>query len=117
MPNQIRYIAAAALQKLLQKLEEEILADASWLGERDRAILRSLQVIQSVRESMDEIAEEPSNRELERWLAGELTLDELERQYILATLERVGGSKTAASEALGLPRRSLYRRLAEYGMV
>ncbi|MGH7481697.1 MAG: sigma-54-dependent transcriptional regulator [Longimicrobiales bacterium] len=49
-------------------------------------------------------------------LAG-LSLPELERQVILETLERVGGNKTRAARELGIPRRTLYRRLARYGIV
>lgn len=46
-----------------------------------------------------------------------LTLDELEREYILAALERAGGNRTRTAELLGIPRRTLYRRLAEYGVL
>jgi DNA-binding NtrC family response regulator len=46
----------------------------------------------------------------------ELTLAELERQHILAVLQRVGGNRSRAAEVLGVPRRTLYRRLEEYGV-
>ncbi len=45
----------------------------------------------------------------------ELTLAELEREYILDVLQRADGNKTRAAEWLGIPRRTLYRRLEEYG--
>jgi two-component system response regulator HydG len=45
----------------------------------------------------------------------EATLAELERDYILEVLARAGGNKTRAAEILGIPRRTLYRRLEEYG--
>jgi DNA-binding NtrC family response regulator len=47
----------------------------------------------------------------------ELTLAELEREHILAVLARVGGNRSRAAEVLGVPRRTLYRRLEEYGML
>jgi DNA-binding NtrC family response regulator len=43
-----------------------------------------------------------------------LTLAELERDYVFEVLRRAGGDKTRAAEILGIPRRTLYRRLDEY---
>ena len=39
-----------------------------------------------------------------------LTIDELERRYILRVLALVGGNKSRAADLLGLDRRTLYRR-------
>lgn len=47
----------------------------------------------------------------------QMTMAELEREYTLATLRRCGGNKSRAAEALGIPRRTLYRRLEEYGIL
>jgi DNA-binding NtrC family response regulator len=44
----------------------------------------------------------------------EVTLAEIERDYVLEILRRTGGNKTRAAEILGIPRRSLYRRLERY---
>jgi DNA-binding NtrC family response regulator len=49
--------------------------------------------------------------------AQRLTLDELEREYILETLRRTGGNKSRAAEMLGLDRKTLYRKLDEYRAV
>ena len=46
--------------------------------------------------------------------AGEVSLDESERQLILATLERCGGDKKRAAEILGVSLKTLYNRLHLY---
>lgn len=46
--------------------------------------------------------------------ARRLTLDELEREYILETLRQTNGNKSRAAELLGLDRKTLYRKLDEY---
>jgi two-component system response regulator HydG len=43
-------------------------------------------------------------------------LEEIERQYILRVLEAVGGNKSLAAETLGLNRKTLYRKLAAWGV-
>lgn len=43
-------------------------------------------------------------------------LSNVERDHILRTLQRVGGNKKAAAEALGLSRRALYRKLERYDL-
>jgi len=51
-----------------------------------------------------------------RDLAGQtLTLDELERRYILETLDRTGDDKARAAELLGIDLSTLYRKLKRYG--
>jgi DNA-binding NtrC family response regulator len=46
--------------------------------------------------------------------ARRLTLQELEREYILETLRQTSGNKTRAAELLGMDRSTLYRKLDEY---
>ena len=43
-----------------------------------------------------------------------LTLQDLERQYIAATLERSGGNVKAAATALGIDRSTLYEKIRRY---
>jgi len=44
-----------------------------------------------------------------------LTMEEVERRYILRVLEKTRGSKTAAASVLGFDRRTLYRKLERWG--
>jgi two-component system response regulator HydG len=43
-----------------------------------------------------------------------LSLDELERRYILRALKILNGNRSRAATVLGLDRRTLYRRLERY---
>ena len=45
-----------------------------------------------------------------------VTLDELERRYVIRVLEAVGGNKSSAARVLGLDRTTLYRMLARFGL-
>jgi two-component system response regulator PilR (NtrC family)/two-component system response regulator HydG len=44
-----------------------------------------------------------------------MSLRDLEREYVLEVLRQVDGNKTRAAEILGLDRKTLYRKLEEYG--
>jgi two-component system response regulator HydG len=44
-----------------------------------------------------------------------ISIEEVERRYILRVLEQLDGNKTAAAEVLGLDRRTLHRKLERYG--
>ena len=44
-----------------------------------------------------------------------VTVEELERRYVLRVLSLVGGNKSRAAEILGFDRRTLYRKLERYG--
>ena len=49
---------------------------------------------------------------------GELVpLEEVERRYILHVLDAVGGNRTLAARTLGLDRKTLYRKLRQYGVL
>jgi DNA-binding NtrC family response regulator len=45
----------------------------------------------------------------------DVPLRDVERSYILMVLERTGGNKSRAAEILGLDRKTLYRKLDEFG--
>jgi two-component system response regulator HydG len=43
-------------------------------------------------------------------------LEEIERRYILHVLQSVAGNRTLAARTLGLDRKTLYRKLRQYGL-
>lgn len=43
------------------------------------------------------------------------TLDEIEKQAIVQALQRCAGNRTRAAEQLGISRRTLHRKIADYG--
>ncbi len=45
----------------------------------------------------------------------DVTLAEVERRYIIRVLEKMGGHQIKTSRVLGIDRRTLYRRLRQYG--
>lgn len=45
-----------------------------------------------------------------------VSLEDLERRYILHVLQTVGDNKSVASRVLGLDRKTLYRKLKQYGV-
>ena len=51
---------------------------------------------------------------LDRALADDWTLDQLERHFILATLEASGGQQAEAARRLGVNRRTIHRKLKRY---
>jgi two-component system response regulator HydG len=45
-----------------------------------------------------------------------VTLEEVEKRYILRVLETMKGNKTAAARVLGIERKTLYRKLEAWGV-
>jgi DNA-binding NtrC family response regulator len=45
-----------------------------------------------------------------------VSLGEMERRYILRVLKKMGGHQIRTAEVLGIDRRTLYRRLRQYGV-
>jgi two-component system response regulator HydG len=45
-----------------------------------------------------------------------LSMDEVEKRYLLKVLKAVGGNKTVAAKILHFDRKTLYRKLETYGV-
>jgi two-component system response regulator HydG len=48
--------------------------------------------------------------------SGLLSLEQVEQQYILHVLESTGGNRTQTARILGLDRKTLYRKLKQFGV-
>jgi DNA-binding NtrC family response regulator len=99
-----------------------LLSDQAWPG-NVRQLLNTLEAVLvfapgdevGVEDLPAEIRRASGNRAVLRSAADRgLSLAELERDYIFEVLRRANGNKTRAAEILGIPRRTLYRRLDEY---
>jgi len=75
-----------------------------------------------VTEAVEELGREAAAGELEEEAEEEtvirfqpgMTMSELEREAIVATLKEVDGNRRKAAEQLGIGERTLYRKLREY---
>jgi DNA-binding NtrC family response regulator len=99
-----------------------ILTAYSWPGnvrELENAIERAVAFAQGTVLKPDDLPERirscgTTSALIARSYEHNMTLRELEREYILETLRRSGGNKSRTAELLGLDRKTLYRRLDEY---
>jgi two-component system response regulator AtoC len=122
----LHFASAFAKQvKGLSKTAAEKLAAYSWPGnvrelqnciERAVALTRFEEIL--VEDLPDKVQNfKPSQVVLDSGDPSELvSLDELERRYILRVLEALNGNKSLAAQTLGLDRKTLYRKLQQYGV-
>jgi DNA-binding NtrC family response regulator len=86
-----------------------ILAEGGWITERE--------LKQSAPRAMGAPGLPAAAQATDRFPEGDdIKLSARERDHIRQVLERSGGNKMAAARALGLDRRTLYRRLDRYGL-
>jgi DNA-binding NtrC family response regulator len=97
----------------------------AWPGnarELQNSIERAVALTQYDRITLDDLPETVRNyRRSHVLIASEdpeelVTMDEVERRYIVRVLEATGGNKKAAAKILGFDRRTLYRKLERWGM-
>jgi two-component system response regulator HydG len=102
---------------------EKLLA-YEWPGnvrELQNCIERAVALTQFEQITVDDLPEKVRNYKSSRLIVAAedpselLTMEEVERRYILKVLQTVGGNKTLAAQVLGFDRRTLYRKLERYG--
>jgi DNA-binding NtrC family response regulator len=100
----------------------KVLLAYSWPGnvrELENVIERAVALCDAETIGIDDlppqVRERRSTDTLAAALARNLSLAELEREYIEKVLAAEGGNKTRAASRLGLDRKTLYRKLDEYG--
>jgi DNA-binding NtrC family response regulator len=89
-----------------------------WPGnvrELRNAVEKMCVLSQSGEIGVDDVPDE-MKRDVPKMLSTSGTLGETEKAKILAVLEEVGGNRTKAAERLGISRRTIYRKLEEYGL-
>jgi len=101
------------------------LLDYDWPGnvrELRNAIERAVALARSDRIGVDDLPERIRDWKRERIevaptdLRELVSMDEIERRYITAVLTALEGNKSAAAKVLGFDRKTLYRKLARYGL-
>lgn len=97
-----------------------VVMNHSWPGnvrELENVIQRAVTLSQQetiLPEDLPSSMLEPREENLiEKSLKENLTLDQLEKEYIRRTLIQTGGNKSRAAEILGLDRKTLYRKIQE----
>jgi two-component system response regulator AtoC len=115
--------AGKAVMGLSPAAAERLLA-YPWPGnvrELQNCVERAVAFARFERIVVDDLPEEMRRCRRTRPLSGVanpadlLTLEEVERHHILRVMEAVRGSRTVAAQALGLNRKTLYRKLLRYG--
>ena len=126
-------LAANFLQKAAERNRQDVLAlppqvaasllAYDWPGnvrELENCIERAVALARFSELSADDLPEKVRSYSPRRFVVsadneGEiLSLDELERRYILRALKILNGNRSRAATLLGLDRRTLYRRLERY---
>ena len=111
------------LNKDISGVSEEalrILMNYSWPGNVrelenvvQRALTLSLQESISPEDLPPALVQGADENLVEKGLRKQLTLDQLEKEYIRRVLSEAGGNKSRAAEILGLDRKTLYRKIQE----
>ncbi|MEP6933670.1 MAG: helix-turn-helix domain-containing protein, partial [Nitrospirota bacterium] len=115
---------AASRGKQIQGMSESALAmlvDYAWPGnvrELENVIERAVTLSRSEKIVPGDLPATIQGTRGERRILDDaaertLRLDEVEKEYIIKILEKTGGNKYQAAHALGIDRKTLYRKLAE----
>jgi two-component system, NtrC family, response regulator HydG len=99
-----------------------VLMTHNWPGnvrELENAVEYALTMGQSDLLGVEDLPEKVTNPErdiVEEAALDGVTLEEMERRYILRVLKKMGGHQIKTAQVLGIDRRTLYRRLRQYGV-
>ncbi|MCC6581696.1 MAG: DNA-binding response regulator [Phycisphaeraceae bacterium] len=113
----IRYNVVDFLTKPCHLGDLEVALDRAWRRAPARRVVCETHHADATQSASPPLPAPPASPALEPKTcekAGEISLDEVERQHILAMLERHGGNRRTTAEALGISVRTLYYRLADY---
>ncbi len=111
------------LGKSVENLTEgalKILLDYNWPGnvrELENAIERAMVTCRThvLTDEDFTFLTHTNNGEKKKWiLPGNISLQEMEKQVIAATIQRTGGNIKEAAEALGIDRSTLYEKIKKY---
>jgi DNA-binding NtrC family response regulator len=128
LPLAEHFLAASAARaakdiKGFHELAKKALLAHRWPGnvrELENVVERAVALAETTSVRVDDLPTAVRDRRtgeqdtLAHALARDLSLDELEREYIQRVLAAEGGNKTRAAQRLGLDRKTLYRKLEEY---
>jgi two-component system response regulator HydG len=114
--KQVNGIAPGAAAKLIEYPWPGNVRELRNCVERAVALARYDQIV--VEDLPDRVQDHQSTRLV---LGGDdpselLSMDEVEKRYVLRVLDAVAGNKTAAARILGFERKTLYRKLERYGV-
>ncbi len=76
-----------------------------------RTLLELRREIWEMRQMLGKLVDREQELEVDN-----ISLEEMEREQIKGTLERLGGNRRLTAQALGIGERTLYRKLKEYGL-
>ncbi|WP_027357725.1 sigma-54-dependent transcriptional regulator [Desulforegula conservatrix] len=103
MDTLVRYDWPGNVRELMNMIERAVvLSRTEWLDEHDFSIRLTTEQQQYRIPTEIECPDEP--------------LDEMEKRAIASMLERTGGNKSEASRRLGITRKTLHKKLREYGI-
>jgi two-component system response regulator HydG len=104
----IKYDWPGNVRELMNAVERAVvLSRADYLAETDFPVIQSTVAGNEVSQTR---VQEPG-------LAGDTSLEEIERATILKTLEAVGGNKSETARRLGITRKTLHKKLKSYGVM
>ncbi len=114
------FLDRAGDRRMLSAAAMEALTAYDWPGnvrELEMVIGRAAVLVQGASIDASDLPLDVRARAAPRVLRADLTLAEMEREYILAALDRNRGHRGRTAEALGIDPKTLYNKLQSWGVV